>query len=98
MVHLKTITTVNIAEVNVALNTLVVVQVLQFSASAQFAPLSLYIFAHCKLDCCIGVVGVLGLFSFKVGAICKACFRLLKSAISERAIVLLKFFASTTSF
>ena len=67
MVHLKTITTINIAEVDVALNTLVVGQVLQFSACAQFVPLSLYIFAHCMLGCCTKVVGVLGPFLIQSG-------------------------------
>ena len=80
MVHLKTITTIDIAEVDVALNTLIVGQILQFSASAQFAPLSLYIFAHCMMGCSTGVVGVLGPFliqnwghlqgSFSVAEVC----------------------------
>ena len=65
IVHLKAITTIDIAEVDVAFNTLVVGQILQFSASAQFAPLSLYIFAHCMLGCSTGVVGVLGPFLFQ---------------------------------
>ena len=76
---------IDIAEVDVALNTLVLGQILQFSASAQFAPPSLYIFAHCMLGCSTGVVGVLGPFliqngghlqgSFSVAEVCnqRAC-------------------------
>ena len=90
VVHSKTITTINIAEVDVALNTLVVGQVLQFSASAQFVPLSLYIFLHCMLGCSSGVVGVLYLFPFKMRGICKACFQLLKFSMTAHAIILLK--------
>ena len=78
MVHLKPVTTINIAEVDVALNTLVVGQVLQFSASAQFARLSLYIFAHCMLGCSTGVVGVLGSFLIQNGGHLQGSFSVAK--------------------
>ena len=78
MVHLKPITTINIAEVDVALNTLVVGQVLQFSASAQFAPLLLYIFAHCMLGCSTGVVGLLGPFLIQNGGHLQGSFSVAK--------------------
>ena len=99
MVHLKPITNINIAEMDLALNTLVVGQVLQFSASAQFAPLSLYIFAHCMLGCSTGVVGVFGPFLIQNGGHLQGSFSVAK-VCNQRACNYSpeKVFASTTSF